>query len=224
VDTTDRFEPSDLALTQQMREAASWHIAAELSRRYPHELTVHETHPGGGQYDCLAVQHVRRGHLVDLNRSGSFHVWLGGSDGPSDSTPWQAGAVSSPPRDPLDRLCRSMKLAIPNRLPRSTPRTIVYRFIAAFLAHAVFAVEPWRCLNGMCDTSGYGGGLRRRLFGEFPAAMDCLSTPLPEDALGEPEYRFWFLCCDDEPHVCLETTGMAWTRDGGSHDLEALYR
>ncbi|WP_454116041.1 TY-Chap2 family putative peptide chaperone [Microbacterium aurum] len=32
--------------------AQSWWIASELVRRHP-DLVIHESHPGGGMYDCL---------------------------------------------------------------------------------------------------------------------------------------------------------------------------
>lgn len=38
---------SDLQLTDAMAEAASWHIAAQLCRRYPEDMAVIESHPGG---------------------------------------------------------------------------------------------------------------------------------------------------------------------------------
>ena len=39
-------------------EAASWTLAAEMTRRHP-ELTITRYHPGGGQYDCLAIRSER---------------------------------------------------------------------------------------------------------------------------------------------------------------------
>jgi hypothetical protein len=51
---------------------------------------------------------------------------------------------------------------------------------------------------------------------------------LPPDptAMSENQsaYRLWFLVQNDEPKVCFETNGTAWTRDGGKHDLMNLYR
>ena len=41
-------------LSQQFVEAASWHLASELLRRNP-AMTLIQTHPGGGQYDCLSL-------------------------------------------------------------------------------------------------------------------------------------------------------------------------
>ena len=63
------------SLDQRLVYLQSWWIASELVRGHP-SLKVVETHPGGGQYDCLSI--VTTEHytvtLIDLNRSGSIHV------------------------------------------------------------------------------------------------------------------------------------------------------
>ena len=58
----------------------------------------------------------------------------------------------------------------------------------------------------------------------FPGAAEGLADHLPGDFLGEPAYRFWFLCNAEEPGLCLETTGTAWDLEGGEFDLMKLYR
>ena len=35
--------------------------------------------------------------------------------------------------------------------------------------------------------------------------------------------RYWFLCCDDEPMICLETTGRGYSRKGVMIDLKSIY-
>src|SRR4051794_35374654 len=51
----------------------SWWLASRLVRRHP-ELKLIETHPGGGQYDCLTLR-KDQGTRVDINRVGSIHVF-----------------------------------------------------------------------------------------------------------------------------------------------------
>jgi hypothetical protein len=53
-------------------------------------------------------------------------------------------------------LLTRMGLAIPTRLPPTTPTVLVYRFIAAFLTHATFGRSRWECRNGFFDTAGDG--------------------------------------------------------------------
>lgn len=42
------------ALGHRLVGAQSWFVASELLRRHP-SMTLIETHPGGGQNDCLSV-------------------------------------------------------------------------------------------------------------------------------------------------------------------------
>ena len=51
--------------------AGSWTVAVEFTRAAP-GLQVFETHPGGGQYDCLTL--VADDVKVDINRVGSIHA------------------------------------------------------------------------------------------------------------------------------------------------------
>ena len=65
----------------RVREAVSWWIVSEFVRRSRTNSTIIETHPGGGQYDCLAVyepkQNIERHdprQVLDINRNGSMHI------------------------------------------------------------------------------------------------------------------------------------------------------
>ena len=137
--------PEGVRMNAQLIEVASWRIVSELLRRYPGKFVMVETHPGGGQYDCLSLFHDKR-HVADLNRVGNFNVFNGKQD-PSPKSIWQLLA-EEPPQDVLDKVCRRLDLHIPAKLPPSTPDVIVYRFIAAFLSHSVFVKEKWECRNG----------------------------------------------------------------------------
>lgn len=105
----------DLVPILQLLEAASWRLAAELLRRSPARLRLIETHPGGGQYDCLTL--LDRAHLGDgeavgslyLNRVGRAHVFsrfdgtpldLPANDGgPISFEVWPALMAAEDPRD-----------------------------------------------------------------------------------------------------------------------------
>ena len=62
-------------MNRQLVEIASWKIVSELTRRYPGKFTVLETHPGGGQYDCLSLYDKKQEHIASFNRAGRFHVF-----------------------------------------------------------------------------------------------------------------------------------------------------
>lgn len=51
-----------------------------------------------------------------------------------------------------------------------------------------------------------------------------MSVCEPDDLLGVPAYRFWFLLQDGEPQLAIEATrGMAWNRKGQATNLFAAY-
>ena len=218
--------PSAPSLGAAGIEVASWALVSELVRRAPQRLRVMETHPGGGMYDCLAVLDGLH-HVSDLNRNGSLHIrgWLDGHPGESVTMDvWPRLAAGENPRSILDEWCRYLHLAVPVPLPAGTPASLTYRMIAACCKQTIFDGWTWRCVNGFLDTSGWGGGVRDKLFARFPDAQARLRTAIPGDVLQQPAYRFWFLERDGEPRVCLETTGTAWLPDGSSLDLVAEYR
>jgi hypothetical protein len=213
-------------LSPQLVEVASWRVAAELVRRYP-GLTVIETHPGGGQYDCLSILGPS-GHL-DLNRQGSAHVLEPFSpDAPGGPWAdfWDELAAAPDPKETLDRLCALAGLPAMPVPPPATPASAAYGFVAAFLTHATFGRVRWECRNGYHDSAGMeGSGVNGGLFIPFPAAEEALGRHDDGDVLGQAAYRFWFLLREGKPKLCLEApTGLAYDLAGAVHDLLALHR
>jgi hypothetical protein len=219
-----------VVLSAQLREIASWRITAELVRRYPGRFTVIETHPGGGQYDCLSFYERARpqdGGRIDLNRAGSAHV-LARFDGrarpggPLDGF-WEDLAGGDDPKRTLDRLCDLAGLPPVPQPPPSAPDAAVYRFVAAFLAHAAFGRTRWECRNGCADSSD-GSGVREDWFARFPLAAAALTHRRDDDLSGIAAYRFWYLLEASQPRFALETTGCAYDEAGSVHNLAALLR
>lgn len=214
-------------MSRQLIEAASWRLVAEILRRHPY-LRVTETHPGGGQYDCLSIllgSEASEAHSqIALNRAGSVHFLLG-ADHLTWSEFWNDYLSASDPVHIVREVCAKARLPAVRRLPPSTPAVVIYRFIAAFMATSVLGRVSWECRNGYHDSSGPGDSCERRdWFAIFPAALARLSVRLPNDPLGEPAYRFWFICKSCRPQLCLETTGHAWDLGGAKFDLMKLYR
>lgn len=61
-------------------ELATWAIVEAFDRWFDHKFFVVETHPGGGQYDCITLGDNSRGYprsVVDLNRKGRIHIHTG---------------------------------------------------------------------------------------------------------------------------------------------------
>lgn len=208
------------SMNPQLVEIASWHIISEFQHRYPNKFKVIETHPGGGQYDCLSLYDVQQKELVaDLNRRGSFHA----SNGKRITDIWQKTINTSNLEPVLEEIRQMLGLPEIKAIPLYTPTTIVYEFIAVFLANKTLQSDGWECRNGNYDTSGDGGGVVRD-FEDFPKAQEQLKIKLDDDILRQPAYRFWFIRKNDKPLLCLETSGFLWTKDSTqTYDLMNLY-
>ena len=218
-----------MEVCRQYEEALSWRLMTEMLRRFPDVFRLIEAHPGGGLGDCLALIN-KRGQptiVMDVNRNGgSVHINAyadGTNAGYEVISDWQRKMTQSSASDFLDELAQALRLEVPHTLPPSTQETIVYRFIADFLTHAVGRLSRWECRNGYCDTSGFGAGKRVEWFEKFPGLQNNEDLRHSEPFIGEYAYNFWFLLQDDEPKLCLDTAGMAYRLDGKSHDLTDLY-
>ena len=201
-----------------------------MVRRHPGTRAI-ETHPGGGQSDCLELLLPSGGgkasaNRIVLNRSGRAHFLTeaGTELSPTWSDFWTDFMAADDPLQIVLRLEEYAQVDSPRRLSPSTPAVLTYRFIAAFLSHSVFGRETWECRNGFLDTSGDESALRRHWFAAFPGAAERSGQPTADDLLGQAAYRFWFLVRGDRPSLCLETNGTAWDGEGLEFDLMKLYR
>lgn len=134
-----------------LREIASWVIASELVRRAPKRLRLIQTHPGGGQYDCLTVMEGPDS-VCDFNRQGSLHF----ANNSSDAAPidiWLRMICQPSPKQVLDEISVRLRIPIPEKLPAGNAASLTYRVIARVLKLSVFGAEQWRCLNGFHDSS-----------------------------------------------------------------------
>jgi hypothetical protein len=217
-------------LTPALIELASWTLATEMIRRAPKLLHIMETHPGGGQSDCLSIVRTDlQKWICVFNRIGSFTAfsWFDSGrdcDSKLQIDVWGRIAKGDSTREMLDEICNVVRLPIPSPLPAGTAASLTYRVITAALQIKTFAPKRWSCLNGFCDSSGFmGSGIRGELFRYFPLVESpSESEESPNYGVDDP-LRFWFLCCDDEPMICLETTGRAYSRKGVMIDLKAKY-
>jgi hypothetical protein len=210
-------------INYSLRIAFAWKLLAELHRRYPTRFHAIETHPGGGMYDCLSLYDNTDVHYASFNMAGRFHVFQRfDNKKPGEPLDIWPLMVEQDTKDVLDKVSHQLGLKIPATLPSSTPETVVYRFIAAFLVQSCLEPPCWQARNGVFDTSGYGGGLSQA-FTHFPVAASRADIGLGFNYNNKKAYKFWFLTRDDEPLLCLETNGTVWRRDGASFSLPELY-
>lgn len=217
-------------VNRRLEEILSWRFVTEFWRRFPDRFDLIEAHPGGGQYDCLAM--LTKGQnsaiAIDVNRGGgSVHIHkdaLGLGGDMSVHSDWIERMLGPEPDKFLDEIAHEARLTVPKKLAASTPAALTFRYISDFLTHSVGRLEHWECRNGFEDTSGYGGGVRRQLFEQFPLLGEENTLRHGSPIFGELAYNFWFLSKDEKPMLCLDTSGRVFRRDGTSHDLCKLYQ
>jgi hypothetical protein len=223
----------------QLSQALAWWIASELVRRHPGELRVIETHPGGGQYNCVSVYRVTDGRgpevVVHMNLDPGTHLTHGSwfsADGDGERFNWLEVLLCENRRSyVVEQLELAEHLSVPSRTPTTASSTIGPLVIAAFLERSAFGPACWDVVNGAADSS-YGLGVRSELFEQFPGAAEWAAR-VEGDLEGSREYRFWFagptgpagLFGLTEPSFVVDTwTGHLWRRDEPErHDLLARY-
>jgi hypothetical protein len=216
-------EEAYVETNRQLEEALSWRLVTELWRRFPNRFFLIETHPGGGQYDCLSL--IERNEdfhgVFDVNRSGgSAHLHQGRT--PQSWSDW-VDRMLSDPRGFLDDVGKAYGLAAPKSLPKSTPSTISFRYACEILTHAVGRLEYWECRNGFCDTSGWQGGKQDSWFACFPAIANTTPPKVLEKRGMDGAYGYWFLLKDSTPVLCFDIEARLYKLDGNIYDLAVLY-
>ncbi len=201
----------------RFRLAQSWWIAAEIARRNPH-LLVWEHHPGGGQYDCLALVDERdmtAGAVVDLNRHGSLHVHRPES---RMVATWADVLAADDPHRIVKALETSARLRPDGGL--TTARSLVYRVLARALAGLVDDEHRWDARSAVEDTSDGEGGPRGYL-DRFPSARTAAASARRLGWWLEPHSHYWALTRDDHPIVLLDVHGQLHTPDGSVNLMQA---
>jgi hypothetical protein len=211
-------------LSRQIIEALRWRLVAEFMRRHGAQFTIIETHPCGGNYDCLTLLRGEES-VAHLNCGASFTAWPANGENRIEGPElWSRALEEKGMRDILDHMSRCCGLEVPGKLPRTTPETLCYRVMAGVTSALALENEPWEWRNGQEDTAGYGNqDYRDAWFAQFPGAQQDRQQRKPDDPFGLAAYRYWFLLKQDEPVVCLSKAAMLWCRDGESSDLFEHY-
>ena len=61
--------------SNELIEALSWKIVSEFMRCFPGKFKIIETHPGGGQSDCLSIVDRKDTDLAHFNRIGRLTIF-----------------------------------------------------------------------------------------------------------------------------------------------------
>jgi hypothetical protein len=218
---SDAGESDDAAFTPAQRYviAQSWWVASELARRHP-DLVIHEMHPGGGMYDCLAL--LSPGDLqpfIQLNRVGTIHV----TSVPEYRTTWAEALEAASPHAVVKEIEQVAGLSLPAKAPASTPRTLAYRFIATTLNATSNDRHKWDARNEFIDSSDDIPTVLNGYLAGFPEVRRSLLATPQIGLWHEPESHYWALLRDETPVAIVSIEGIVYRPDR-QIDLAAEYR
>lgn len=218
--------PEDVART------AAWWVASELVRRHPTRLTVIETHPAGGQYDCLAVYRTdcepAEAMVVLLNTAG--HLTHGSwfrrerdddSCNEDDRFNWFEVLTAPRPRQyVVVQIERVEGLPTPRSAPRTTRRSVGARVLGRLASMLWARREGWELRNAYHDA----GDASRETRAWADAVPGITFEPMVGDFAGQPAYRYWgVLKPDGRPAAAVDVRrGLAWRPDGDGAPIDLL--
>lgn len=158
------------SLRRSLNAAIAWRVVAELVRRHQPRfgLRVLETHPGGGQYDCLSLtmaspDGAHRVHLAAFNLgSGRVTVFNpvgtdGGVEHWRDDFFAEFSVRSDDPKAGVDRTEALLGLPRLRTLPPVGTAARCLRILASVMETQAFAREPLRAESAWHDSSGMEG-------------------------------------------------------------------
>ncbi|NYG07779.1 hypothetical protein BJ986_002266 [Phycicoccus badiiscoriae] len=195
-------------INERLTNVQSWWIGSELVRRHP-ELTLIETHPGGGQYDCLTLVRSQPDpveNLVWLNRAGSIRV----GDHMQFLT-WEAERDYGDRHGAVRRIEAAAGLDSVKATPPSTAAAVALRAICRVLTSMLNEPEPWDARSAFYDSSGGDSGFRD--LSAFPSAARAMEEHRPNDLDGHPGYRFWLLRRGDSTVAVVDTDAVVHLPD-----------
>jgi hypothetical protein len=209
-------EPTEPA--QRFVIAQSWWIASELARRHP-EYVVHEMHPGGGSYDCLALLIVGQHPAVQLNRGGTIHVM----DNPAYRRYWRDALASGTPHALVKEIEAAASLNLARKAPATTSRTLAYRFIAALMTMTVNDRHVWDARNEFIDSSSDDETVLNGYIDAFPDVRHDFTTTEPIGLWQEPYSHFWAILRDEKPVAIVSIDGRFYRKEHAM-DLMPAYK
>lgn len=194
-------------------------MASELIRRNP-GLGVIETHPGGGQYDCLSV--IKWAHapqdVVHLNREGSIHV----CEGDLPAITWAEDRQARNRHHCIKLIEDRARLQESGTHARTSPAVLVARIAHQIVLLAINDKSTWDVRNVRVDTSGYGNGDGD--VNGFPSAESAVNHRRADDPFGDSRYRFWHVLKDGERVAVFDNDGLIHLRDREPLDMMTRYQ
>lgn len=214
----------------QITAAVAWQIIYQLMRRYHHKysLRILETHPGGGQYDCLSLYSSATSfpgiHLMDFNLgSGRIHIWnrINGKH-PDDVLKDKITnfvdeyLTCSDPKDVIDSIGSILghDAKTSGAIPLTTPPVLVSGLISGLMQRHILSRNMVDVRSGWLDSSGMDGCGPRKELRQFSPAAAILNADINPDTWRNT-LKYWLVFSgtsfhDSKVAVLLDMTGIAY--------------
>lgn len=204
-------------------DSMSWQLAAALAVRCGPGYRLREEHPGGGQYDVLALRAQREQPVVLLNRAGSVQVHSADHSElmRTSAKVWDELAMGTQSVEELAGQVAAV-LHAEGVAPGPVVRAEVLRLVAEVMRMAALFRLGWRCHWAVEDTSGPtdGDAIRTHLAAPYGNLLDPqlqdAARKLRDDHAPESVEGPWFVVGgDDKPIACFEVSGRVHRHSRG---------
>jgi len=234
-------DPAPFPIRTGLKRAVAWHALASICRQNPGlGLRIVETHPGGGQYDCLSLALMPDCATLCSFNLGGTSLLLGqpvgrrrpgrtwGDD--PDATVWRYNQHGLG-RD-RDELARDIEawLGFPERqqaTPKRTPSTLAHAVIGELLDRVALGTKRVELRSGWQDSSGMEGSRERTWTQRLPALVG-IEPGVEWQARCEAASRYWSLtrgAAHRDPAVVVDSlTTEAWVRGAPRASLLERYK
>lgn len=225
-------------VSDALRQALAWNVAAELVRRHPKTLRlsmafIHQYGPALLPMKQRPDGTWRPLHLMTwgLGNHITPTAWVSPGGTPADRFNWLDVLLAPNRRDyVVAELERQAGLRPPAATPPTTRRSVGVRFVATFLARTALApTMGWVVANGLIDDDD-GTSTAQDLFNAIPSVREDWESHDRADAWST--MRYWFVLPNEEesswysqpPVAAIDfISGRLWSAGGECHDLMAGY-
>ena len=211
------FEPAPRFVLAQ-----AWWIASEICRRQSH-LRVLESWPLDGFYHGLEIGYELNQPHIFMNLVGRIHFFpfaptVSLFEADPEPIPWARVLGAESPHEIVKVIEGFMGWTNPTA-DATTPRSLVYRLIAAVLSANIDDRERWNI------ASAYGEGG----FEEWPSLLDdyqgCrLALQKDTQMMPPPSTRVWLIKRGRDTVTVLSELGLLFSRHGDPVDLMSIYK
>lgn len=197
--------------------AQAWWVASELARRHS-RLRVVDSWPTDGFYHGLELREQDEPSHVFLNFYGRIH--LHGEGFAHEPIPWTTALAAESPHELVKTIESAMRWYTKGADP-TTPRSLVYRVLSAFLTQRLNDKNRWYAVDGYSTNMELGETNESlALLDAFPGARELADR----DTEPRPLNRFWMLVANKWIAFIIHDSGVLLQRNMKPVNLMSIYK